>query len=280
MTRRILGVLLVTALLVAGCADRQPPRELVVGAGTSAESAVLAELYAAALRYRGASASVAHVSDPVAELDTGNVDVVPGFTGRLLQRFAPGTNAIGDKDVYRAMVAALPEGVAAGDYATVAEDKPTVAVAKPIADAWKRRDPTVLVEHCAQLMMGSVPGAQPPAQVGSCKLPSPREFPTDAALFDALRAGRINAAWTTSADPDIPGDVVLLTDREPQIVQAENLVPLYRRNELAEQQVLAINETAGEFDTSALADMRRRVAEGADPRQVAADWLAAHPLGR
>ena len=63
------------------------------------------------------------------------------------------------------------------------------------------------------------------------------------------------------------------------MVQAENMVPLYRRD-LVEAEVRAINDVAGEFDTTALADMRRQVAQGADPRQVAEGWLAAHPLGR
>lgn len=280
MTRRFLGALLATALLMAGCADRQSPREVVVGAGPDVESTVLAELYAAALRYRGSPARVERLPDPVAGLDSGEVSVVPGFTGRLLQRFSPGSKAIEDKDVYRAMVSALPEGIAAGDYAMSAEDKPAVAVARTTADAWGGRDLAALVRHCSQVTTGSVAGAQPPTRVGSCTLAAPREFPTEAELFDALRANQINAAWTTTASPDIPADVVVLADRPPPMVRAENVVPLYRRNELSEQEMLALNEVAGELDTSALADMRRQVAQGADPRQVADGWLAAHPLGR
>jgi glycine betaine/choline ABC-type transport system substrate-binding protein len=56
-------------------------------------------------------------------------------------------------------------------------------------------------------------------------------------------------------------------------------VPLYRRNELNERQVLALNEIAGELDTGSLADMLGKVAAGADPGAVADEWLAAHPLG-
>ena len=280
MTRRRLGFLLATALVVAGCAGKHPATELVVGAGTDPESTVLAELYAAALRYYGSAARVEHMSDPIARLDAGDVSVVPAFTGRVLAMFAPNPTVIQGKNVYRAMVAALPEGVAAGDYTTAAEDKPAVAVTKQTADAWGSRDLTALVQHCPQLTTGSVNGAQHPAVIGGCKLPAPREFPTDAALFEALRASQINAALTTTADPDIPDDVIVLADRRPPMVQAENVVPLYRPSVLTEQQVLAINEIAGEFDTSALADMRRQVAQGADPRQVAEAWLAAHPLGR
>ncbi len=241
---------------------------------------MLAELYAAALRYYGSPARVEQMADPVAKLDIGEVDVVPGFTGRVLERFAPGTPAIQDKNVYRAMVAALPEGVAAGDYTTAAQDKPQIAVTEQTAAAWGGRELTTLVQHCAKVTTGSVAGARYPTVIGGCKPPAPHEFATDAALFAALRAGQINAAWTTTADPDIPGDVVVLADRRPPIVQAENVVPLYRRNDLSDQQVLAINEIAGEFDTAALADMRRQVAHGADPRQAAEAWLAAHPLGR
>jgi glycine betaine/choline ABC-type transport system substrate-binding protein len=273
-------VLLAAALAVAGCSDRHTTREVVVGASNDAESVVLAELYAAALRYYGALARVERMPDPVAELDTAKVSVVPGFTGHLLQRFAPGATAMGDKTVYAAMVAALPEGVAAGDYATAAQDKPTVAIARATAAAWAGRDLTTLARHCGQLIVGRVAGAQSPAVVGGCTVPVPHEFPSDAALFDALRGGQINAAWTTTADPDIPADVEVLTDAAPPLVQAENVVPLYRRNGLSEQQLLAINEIAGEFDTGALADMSRQIAAGRDPRHVAEDWLAAHPLGR
>jgi glycine betaine/choline ABC-type transport system substrate-binding protein len=90
----------------------------------------------------------------------------------------------------------------------------------------------------------------------------------------------MNAAWTTTTDPDVPADLVVLADRRPELVQAENVVPLYRRNALTDRQVLALNEVAGELDTAALTDMRRQVAKGADPGQVAGAWLSDHPLGR
>jgi len=276
----LLTTALATVLMVTGCGSKHTGRELVVGAGTDQESTVLAELYAAALRYYGSPARVEHMADPVAKLDTGEVDVVPGFTGRVLDKFAPGAPAIQDKNVYRMMVASLPEGVAAGDYTTAAQDKPEIAVTEQTAAAWGGRELTTLISHCAKVTTGSVAGVSNPAVIGGCKPPASHEFPTEAALFAALRAGQITAAWTATADPDISGDVVVLADRRPPVVRAENVVPLYHRNQLSDQQVLALNEIAGEFDTAALADMRREVAHGADPRLLAEAWLAAHPLGR
>ena len=85
-------------------------------------------------------------------------------------------------------------------------------------------------------------------------------------------------AWTSTAAPNVPDDVVVLADRT-SLIRAENVVPLYRRNELSERQVLALNEIAGELDTGSLADMLRKVGEGTDPGAVASEWLASHPLG-
>jgi len=280
VARRSLGAVLAAALVVAGCASSRPAPELVVGAGTDQESTVLAQVYAAALRYYGSPARVERVPDPIDALEAGQVSVAPGFTGDLLTRFAPDPFVISDKNVYRKMVAALPEGIAAGDYTTAAQDRAQLVVTEQTAAAWGGRELTAVLRHCKQLTTGAVAGVKTPAAIGGCKLPTPREFPTDAALFAALRAGQINAAWTTTADPDLPGDVVQLADRAPPMVQAENVVPLYRRTELSDQEVVAINEVAGEFDTSALADMRSQVAKGADPREVAEAWLSAHPLGR
>jgi glycine betaine/choline ABC-type transport system substrate-binding protein len=89
----------------------------------------------------------------------------------------------------------------------------------------------------------------------------------------------VNVAWTSTAASGGKDDVVVLADRT-SLILAENVVPLYRRNELTERQVLALNEIAGELDTAALADMVRQVAGGAEAGAVAAAWLDAHPLGQ
>jgi glycine betaine/choline ABC-type transport system substrate-binding protein len=168
--------------------------------------------------------------------------------------------------------------VAAGDYTASTQDKPAVAVTAATAAAWGGRDMSALLRHCTSVVAGSVAGSHTPVVVGGCRLPKPYEFADDTALFAALRAGQVNVAWTTTAAPDSPSDVVVLADRT-SLIRAENLVPLYRRNELNQLQLRAVNELAGVLDTAALADMRRQVAGGADPAAVADGFLAANPLG-
>jgi osmoprotectant transport system substrate-binding protein len=264
-------------LLIVGCAGANSGQSIAVGTRGDPESALLAHLYAAALRSYGTAAHVESVPDPLAGLDSGAIGVVPGFTGRLLDVFAPGAKARAGTQVYRDMVSALPEGVAAGDYAESAENKPALAVTEATVEAWGGRDVTAAVRNCDQLRLGQVGGVPRPAAVGTCR-PSVREFADGTTLFEALRTGQVNAAWTSTADPDIPADVVVLADRTA-LIRAENVVPLYRRNELSETQVLALNEVAGVFDTADLVQMRRQVAAGADPGRVADAFLAENPLG-
>lgn len=275
---RLTSILL--ALVVVGCGGHAGPPSIAVGAAAGdPESQLVAHLYAAALRFYGSPAHVQSVGDPVSGLDSGEVRVVPGLTGRLLARFDPDATARSDAQVYRAMVSALPEGVAAGDYTTSADDKPALAVTERTAAAWSGRDVTAAARNCAKVVPGALAAAHTPSKIGPCSLPKAREFPDSATLFAALRAGQISAAWTTAATPNIPSELVVLSDKTA-LIQAENLVPLYRRNELDEHQVLALNEVAGVLDTGSLADMRRQVADGKEPGLVADAWLDAHPLGR
>jgi glycine betaine/choline ABC-type transport system substrate-binding protein len=275
--RRLAVALL--ALIVVGCGGQAGPPSIAVGATSDPESKLVAHLYAAALRFYGSPAHVTSGPDPVGELDSGDVRVAPGFTGQLLDRFDPDATARSDAQVYRALLSALPEGIAAGDYTTSAEDKPAIAVTEQTADRWGGRDVTALVRSCAKVRPGALEAASSPSKVGQCPLPRPREFPDSATLFGALRAGQIDAAWTSAATPNIPSELVVLSDKTA-LIPAENLVALYRRNELNEQQVLALNEVAGVLDTGSLADMRRQLTEGKEPGLVADSWLDAHPLGR
>lgn len=277
--RDVLAALLL--MLIAACGSPSaPPVSMAVGTVADPESILLANLYAAALRSYGTPAHVVEVGHPLSDLDAGKVSVVPGFTGRLLQTFAPGAAARSDEQVYRSMVGVLPEGVAAGDYTTAAQDKPAAVITGATAGVWGSRDLSALVKRCADIRSGMVADTGPPATVGGCALPKPREFPDREAMFNAVRAGQIDVGWTSTADPDLPDDLVVLTDRKPMLIQAQNVVPLYRRNELSPRQVLAVNEIAGVLDTAALKQMRRQVADGADPRAVAEGWLSEHPLGR
>ena len=278
---RFIALVLSVALATAGCGHTgHHAAELVVGSRSGVEASLLADIYTGALRSYGFPARTEQALNPLAQLDSGAFGVVPSLTGRVLQAFQPGATVRSDAQVYKAMIGALPEGIAAGDYTTAAEDKPALAVAESTSESWGGSDLGTLPQHCDGLIVGSIAGAPTPPAVGSCRLPATREFTDDAKLFAAVKAGEVTAAWTTTADPNVPADLVVLTDGKPALLQAENVVPLYRRNELTDRQLLAVNEVAGVLDTAAMVEMRRQVSAGADPQAVADAWLNEHPLGR
>ena len=256
-------------------------RELVVGSKPDAESTLLAAVYVVALRSYGFGAQAETADDPMTKLDSGAFTVVPAFTGQTLQTLQPGASVLSDEQVYQAMIAALPEGIAAGDYATAAEDKPALLVTQSTANAWGGSD---LQRDCPATATGWPSGSSPARtrrrRWAPAGCPLRVNSRIDTTMFAAVRAGQLTAGWTTTAAPDTPADLVVLADGKPALIQAENVVPLYRRNALTDRQVLAINEIAGVLDTAALADMRRQVAGGADPQAVAGAWLGEHPLGR
>lgn len=277
------GALLVALAAVSGVACGAPAGtgpSLVVAASADPQNTLLANIYAAGLRYYGTAARVEKSDDPLAALDAGKAGVAAGFTGRLLHRFDPQSTARSAEQVYRAMIGALPEGVAAADYATAAEDKPALAVTETTATAWGSRDLSALVRNCSTVTVGAPTGTNPPDSVGDCTFRPPREFGTTAMLFDALRGGAVTAAWTATAATDVPAGVVVLVDRKPALIPAQNAVALFRRNELDQMQLRAINEIAGVLDTASLVQMMTKVEAGEDPRTVAEEWLTANPLGR
>lgn len=278
---RLLCGLLTALVVLTGCSDNGGPAPyLTVVTTNEPQYRVLAHIYAAVVKATGIDTKVRESADPVGELDTGIASVAPGFTGRLLRQFAPQQRPSGDEEAaYTAMIAALPAGVAAADYGT-AEDRPVLAVAAAATSASSKPTLAALARHCDQLARSGQVGQGPVSvpRIGSCSTGDPRQFPSIGELFAALKRGEVAVAWTSSANPALPADGVTVVDDEKNWLPANNVVPLYRRNELSEPQVLSLNKVAGELTTGELAAMTREVSGGGDPRRVVDTWLNDHQI--
>lgn len=273
------GLLAAAAVLVGCSENRGPAPYLTVVTTNDPQYQVLAHIYAAVVQATGIDTRVRESADPVAELDTGIASVAPGFTGRVLRQFEPQQRPTGDEEAtYKAMIAALPAGVAAADYGT-AEDRPALAVtASPGASS----KPTLaaFVRHCDELLRsGQVgQGPVPVPRIGPCNTGAPRQFASAGELFAALKRGEIAVAWTSTASQILPVDGVTVLDDGKNWLPANNVVPLYRRNELTEPQVLSLNKVAGELTTGDLSAMTREVSGGGDPQRVVDTWLNDHQI--
>ncbi|MFD1811585.1 glycine betaine ABC transporter substrate-binding protein [Rhodococcus gannanensis] len=127
---------LVLAAVLGGCStgssltDDPAPGPITVGAGESAESQVVAEIYAEVLRGTGSPVSTRlglGAGDTLAMLDSGEVTLVPEYTGPLLLQLNPNatvTDPADPDEVFAELNRSLPQGLSVSDQG-LAEDPAT-----------------------------------------------------------------------------------------------------------------------------------------------------------
>lgn len=283
------------ALGLTGCqtqssivpADRDEP-VVVVETASFGEVEIVGHLYANALSragWRVEPRTQAGTQDEVVEsVSTGEATFTVGFTGDLLRTFEPGSAAVESDEVYAAMMAALPEGVTAADQAP-AEDVPVYVVTRHTSESMGLRTMSDLAGRCGEFALGAreeaLADAELSAAVGStysCGFgrrvamgPNPR------AVFEALRAGEIGVGLTQSADPILAPDDMVVLDDDENAVTAQNLVPVFRKGSLSEDQLALVNRISGELTTEDVRELLLGVEFGtATPVGLANYWLDEH----
>src|SRR5881628_1722822 len=139
------GVGVMAATLVVSCSGGDSGPSLTVGAGNSAQSELIAQIYAQALSRAGTRTEVHHGlgqrGDYLAALDAGTVTLVGDDSGDLLSTFdsgsrarkpdrTPGTGPEAAADttptVADALSRALPEGLVTSDIADGTDLRPAL----------------------------------------------------------------------------------------------------------------------------------------------------------
>lgn len=310
--RALTAVLTVCALamtLLACAEDTAPSRELTVGAPDSAVMAVMAQVYAGALRHAGSSVSAEVNSGDyrqlLDEMDTLDVDLFPAFSGRLLTQLAPQLDPRTADEVYTDLNRSLPQGVSVGD-ATMVTGTPQVFVAASVADDGQVTD----LADCDRLPAGLplvMIGAPDSGVIEAFNAAGCRFGPVESVDSVSAAADRIAAAQAVGilTPLDVAGDdaegsigdirALRVATADPAasatpsagpsataVIAAgprpEELVPVYRSAALSLDEVKTINVVAGEMTTADLATLARRADAGADPADLAAEWLAEHGL--
>lgn len=304
----VAGLIVVLAVVIAGCADdsSSPPRGVVIGSSEDPAMRVMAEVYAGVLRNSGSVVSGDQLrGDAPAlldEMDRAALDLFPAFTGELLTLLSPSSTAIGAEDVYNDLNRSLPQGVSVGDEtpvsaapqifvstalagdvgATGLEDcgrlpagLPVVAVAEPddstmraFADAGCAFGPVEVTATGEEVLRRAADGSA----VGLLT-------PLEIAGEDADGASsEVQALRTSPGGGDTADGAAAAEPADETGPRAEVLVPVFRSAALNRDQVKAMNKVAGEITTADLATMAAEVDGGADPREVALAWLGEHGL--
>ena len=112
---------------------------LKVGSANFQENVILANIYAKALQAQGATVTtqlnIGSRETYMPGLQDGSIDLIPEYSGVLLQYFDPKATAVSSEDVFGALPSVLPDTLKVLDQSE-AEDKDASVVTKETADKY------------------------------------------------------------------------------------------------------------------------------------------------
>jgi osmoprotectant transport system substrate-binding protein len=297
--RRSLAVLsAVLALIATACGSSNPLgggeisgdlKSIKVGSADFPESKIIAEIYAQALEANGFTVGrqfgIGSRETYIPAVKDHSIDLIPEYTGNLLQYFDKATKATDPTSVELALYRALP-----GDLSILtpspANDQDTVAVSDATAKRWNLKTIGDLAAHSAEVKFGGpsefqsrtegLPGLK--AKYGLDVAPANFVSISDGggpATVRALVDGTVTAADIFSTSPAIPqNNLVVLEDPKNNFLAA-NVVPLVASQKLSDQLKTVLDAVSAKLSTEALIEMNTETSgnSGIDPDEAAKKWI-------
>jgi osmoprotectant transport system substrate-binding protein len=259
---------------------------IVVGSADFTESTLIAEIYAGALEAKGVKVkktlNIGSREAYIPALQDGSIDLIPEYTGVLMQYFDENADATESDAVYEALKAALPDDLTVLDK-SVAEDKDSVTVTRETADKYSLTSIADLKPVAGDLTLGGPPewktrptGAPGLEKLYGLKFKSFRALDAGGPLtIQALKNGQVDAADVFTTDPNIPAnDFVPLEDPE-NLFAAQNVVPLIAKDKATDTVTNTLNAVSAALDTETLTALLAEVVnDKKDAADVAAEFLA------
>jgi osmoprotectant transport system substrate-binding protein len=263
---------------------------IVVGSANFPESALLAEIYAGALKAKGVNAStklnIGAREVYIPALQDGSIDLLPEYTGVLLQYFDKSATAVTPDDVYAALQKALPANFTVLEKSS-AEDKDAVVVTKETADKYHLTSIADLAPVASQLVLGGPPEwpKRPTGLPGLKKVYGLtfKEFkPLDVAgplSVQALKSGQVAAVDLFTTQSAIAANNFVVLQDPKSLFAAQNVVPLITKSKADPTVTAALNAVSAKLDTPTLAGLVKQVeVDKTDAATVAKNWLSQNGL--
>ncbi|WAY19214.1 ABC transporter substrate-binding protein [Mycolicibacterium fortuitum] len=299
MHRKTLAFLaILLAVLLSGCGSANPLgggpisgdlKTVTVGSADFPESKILAEIYAQALEANDFQIrrqfGIGSRETYVPAVQDHSIDLIPEYTGNLLQYFDAEATATTPDEVLIALFKALP-----GDLSILspspAEDKDTLAVTAATAQRWNLKTITDLAAHSAEVKVGA-PSEFQTRQTGLVGLKArygldiaPANFVAISdgggpATVQALNSGAVTAANIFSTSPAIvQHHLVPLGDPE-NVFLAANVVPLVASQKMSNELKTVLDAVSAKLTTEALIELNTAVEgnAGVDPDEAAGKWI-------
>lgn len=273
----------------SGSANKSGP--IVVGSANFTESQLLGEIFYQALLAKGVQAretpNVGSRETYFPGLQDGSIDLVPDYSGTLLQYLNSKAAQSSPQDVYAALQENLPAGLVALNMAA-AQDKDAVVVTKATAEKYHATSIADLAQHCGELVFGGPPEFQtrPDGIPGiqkhyNCAFQRYQSLAPGVVTAKALQSGTIAAADIFTTDPSIPLDgFVALSDPDNDF-SAQNVVPIINANKASPEVKRILNAVSAKLDTNALIALDTQLNAPSKPATatVAKRWLQSVGLG-
>src|SRR5262249_14757483 len=214
-----------------------------------------------------------------------SIDLIPEYTGNLLQYFDDKSTATTSDAVLLALFKALP-----GDlsilYPSPAEDKDTLAVTEATAKKWNLKTIADLTPHSAEVKVGA-PSEFQTRRTGLVGLKdeygldiTPANFVSISdgggpATVQALTSGAITAADIFSTSPAIEQSKLVPLQDPKNVFLAANVVPLVASQKLSSELKTVLDAVSAKLTTEGLIALNTAVEgnKGVDPDEAAAKWI-------
>jgi osmoprotectant transport system substrate-binding protein len=291
----------ILAFLATACGSANPLgggavsgdlKSIKVGSADFPESKIIAEIYAQALEANGFTVGrqfgIGSRETYVPAVKDHSIDLIPEYTGNLLQYFDKQTKATDPNSVLLALYRALP-----GDLAILtpspANDQDTVAVTSETAAKWQLKTIADLAKHSAEVKFGGpsefmnraegLPGLK--KNYGLDITPANFVSISDGggpATVRALVDGAVTAADIFSTSPAIPQNKLVMLEDPKNNFLAANVVPLVASQKMSDQLKTVLDAVSAKLTTEALIEMNTETSGngGIDPDQAAAKWVKAN----
>lgn len=261
---------------------------VVVGSANFAESELVMDIYAEALRQAGVDVQTKprlgtrEITNRA--LQDGSVTVMPEYSGNLLQSLSPAgtaTTATTSEQVYAALKQALPKGLTVLNQ-SAAQDSDVLVVTGQTAQRLGLASIAQLGPRCGELTLGAA-GEWPSrwkdriAQLYGCTFRDIRT--TDAGgpvTLDALRSGDVQVVNLFTTSPDIAANNWVGLADPKHMYPAQNILPLVRAGGLDQRGIDALNRVSAALTTAKLTTLNRRVLEEhAVPADLAKEFVSS-----
>jgi len=264
---------------------------IVVGSANFPESQILAEIYAQALSAKGVTIekrlSIGSRETYMPGLEDGSIDLIPEYTGVLLQYFNKDATETEPDAVYTALQAALPDTLTVLERSE-AEDKDGVVVTRETATRLNAKSIADLAPNCGTLVFGGAPefqtrpdGIPGIAETYGCTFASYQSLDAGGPLtVSALSGGDIQAANLFTTDASIEtNDFVVLEDPENNFA-AQNVLPLINKAKATDNVKATLNAISAKLTTEGLTKLNAEADGDAkpSPEAVAKNWLSQNGL--